>query len=110
LDHLVWDCRDPIKCCLCLRSGHKSFQCKQSSTMSTNSVHSPDSSDYHSTDLSPTTAAAMLAPPPPTMPPPPPSLRPRLRLLALSPLPPPLPGGPWLRPMWVTVTTRLPRC
>jgi hypothetical protein len=30
-DHLVDDCRDPIKCVCCYRSGHKSFQCKATS-------------------------------------------------------------------------------
>ena len=33
-DHLVSQCRDPIKCCVCLRSGHKSSHCKLFNAMS----------------------------------------------------------------------------
>lgn len=47
-DHLLFACRDPIKCSHCHRSGHKSFQCKTSSTLNM-SAHSDDaSSSYHS--------------------------------------------------------------
>lgn len=56
-DHLVCDCRDPIKCTRCLRSGHKSSRCKNlvSSKMSDSSRSSTN------TQPSPNTAAMIAA-------------------------------------------------
>lgn len=46
-DHLIAECRDPITCSSCRRTGHKSFQCKNSqrhAAMSVVSSNSPSGS------------------------------------------------------------------